>query len=220
MSPFSKFIIIFLVLTLSVVFLGSYKSKAQPQSVEIVEFQGQERAIIKKRDFNPPVSIKAVKTKGQSTPLSKKFLDDDDWLRGFAVSVSNTSNKTIAHIGIEMLFRTVGLQPKVVPAVWFLDYGPNPFYFKTGDAIPASTLPNVPPGDGVELKLSDAQFEDLRSFLRKAGFPDTIHAVEIGVTSIGFADGTAWFGKMLKRDSGSPSGWAVDIPGATLHPMK
>ena len=109
-----------------------------------------------------------------------------------------------------MLFRTVGLQPKVVPAVWFLDYGPNSFYFKTGDAIPTSTVPSVPPGDEVELKLSDAEFEELMSFLREAGFPDKIHVVEIRVNTIGFADGTAWSGRMLKRDSSRPSGWAVD----------
>lgn len=216
-EPIFKVMVIVLVLTLSVVFLGSYKGKAQPQNVESPPFQERERAIMKKTDFSPPARIKAVKTKGRSVPLSKRFVDDDDWLKGLAVLVHNGSNKTISHIGIEMLFRPVG-GGQQVPAGWFLNYGPNPFHYKTNDAIPASTVPNILPEGEIELNLSDAEFEDLKIFLKEAGFPDKIHVVEIRVNTIGFADGTAWFGKMLKRDSGNRTGWTiVDTSSGPLY---
>lgn len=208
MSPFSKFIIVVMVVTASVLFLGFNTGKTQRQNVEALPFQERERAVMKKTDFDPPVSIKLVKAKGRLVPLSEKFIDDDDWLKGFAVLVHNDSKKTVTHIGIEMLFRPVG-GGKQVPAGWALEYGPNPFHYKTNDAIPTSTLAAVLPGGETEAKLTDAQFEDLMRFLKEAGFPDKIHVVEVRVNSIGFADGTAWFGKMLKRDPGSPSGWTV-----------
>ena len=73
MSPLSKFIIIVLVLTLSVVFLSSYKSKAQlqSQSVETLQFQGQERAIIKKR-FQSSSFNQSSQDKGTACPIEQE----------------------------------------------------------------------------------------------------------------------------------------------------
>lgn len=215
MSRFSKFVIIVSLLTLSVAFLSSYKGKAQQQAVESAPFQERERVVVKKTDFNPPAWIRGTKTKGRSVPLSKRFVDDDDWLKGFSVTVLNASDKAVTHVGIEMLFRLEGSSQQL-PAGWFLYYGHNPFHYKTQKAIPTATVPSVLPGGELELKLSDAEFEDLKRFLREAGFPDKIHVVEIRVNTIGFADGTAWSGRKLKRDD-SPSGWTnVDTSGGPL----
>ncbi len=218
MSRFSTFVIMVLVLTLSVALLGSHKGKAQQQPIEPRPFQDRERAIMKKTDFNPPVRIRAVKTKGRSVPLSKRFVDDDDWLKGFTVLVHNASSKTINHIEIEMLFRPEG-GSKQLPAGWFLSYGYNPFHYKNQDAIPTAAVANVLPGSEIELELSDAEFEDLKTGLSKAGFPEKIHVVEIRVNTIGFTDGTAWItGKMLKRDPGSPVGWTyIDTSTGSLR---
>ena len=155
---------------------------------------------MKSTDFNPPVSIKAVKTKGRPVPLDKKFTDEDDWLEDFAVLVRNDSDKTITHIGLRMVFSPVDGVEGGLGARWDLGYGANPFFYKSEAPVPRSNVPSVLPGGEIELKLSDAELEDLKAFLKKVGFPDTVHVVEIGVSTIGFADGTAWFGKMLKRD--------------------
>jgi hypothetical protein len=210
-----KILIILSILVLSVTLLSSYKSRAQ--RVESVPYQERERTIMKKSDFNPPAWIRAVKTKGRSVPLNKKFLDDDDWLKGFVVVVRNASNKPITHIGIEMLFRPQGGM-KQLPAGWFLEYGPNPFHYTARNAIPTSTVPIVSPGRAVELKLENSELDDLKTFLGKAGFPDRIHVVEIRVNTIGFADGSAWSGKMLRRDSSNPTGWTeIDTPTGSLR---
>ena len=210
MSRFSTFMIMVLVLTLSVSLLSSNKSKAKPQQIESDAFQDRERAIMKKTDFNPPVKIKAAKSKGRFVPLSKTFLDDDDWLKGFSVVVHNASDKVINHIRVEMLFRPEG-ESKQLPAGWSLSYGHNPFHYKNQDAIPtANSVASVLPEREIELKLSDEEFENLKTFLNKAGFPENIHVVEIRVDTVGFIDGTAWLtGKMLKRDPDSPVGWTV-----------
>jgi hypothetical protein len=202
MNLFSKSITLILGFTLSVLILGIYKGEAQHQGVVVSAFQERERTIIKKTDFDPPVKIKAAKTKGHSVPLGEKFTDDDDWLKGFSLLLHNNSQKTINHIGVELLFRpSPGM--KDVPAGWMMEYGPNPFYYKTTEAIPTSPLPTVLAGGDLEIKLTDAEFEDLTNFLRRAGFPSQIHSVEVRVTSIGFSDGTAWYGgNMVKRDAG------------------
>jgi hypothetical protein len=215
MSPLSKSIIILLFLTFSVSFLTFYKSNAQQQR-ESPAFKETERAIRKNTDFNPPVSIKAVKTKGRSVPLDEKFIDEDDWLKGFTVSVRNDSNKTVTHIGIRMVFRRADERTEY-PAAWILDYGPDPFFFETAAAVPRSPVPRILPGGELELKLGDEELEDLKKLLRKVGFPDNIHAVEIRVETIGFADGTAWYGRMLKRGSDGIKWKRVDTPGGPLY---
>lgn len=211
MNTFSKLVIILSALTLFIAVVSSEKCKAQQQAEPDPPFQERERLIVKKTDFNPPAWIKGVKTKARPVPLSKRFVDDDDWLKGFTVLVSNASNKTITHIGIEMLFRPEGASSQL-PAGWFLYYGPNPFHYKAQDGIAPSSVPSVLPGGQVEIKLTGSEFEDLTTFLKQAGFPGRVHVVEIRVNTIGFADGTAWSGRMLKRDSNSPGGWAdIDI---------
>lgn len=215
MSSLSKSITILLVLTFSVPFLTSYKSTAQQQT-EIRAFEERERAIKKNTDFNPPVSIKAVKTKGRSVPLDERFIDEDDWLKGFTVLVRNDSNKTVTHIGIRMIFRPADERTEY-PAKWLLGYGPDPFFYKADAAVPKSDVPSVLPGGEIELKLSDAELADLKTFLMKVGFPDSVHVVEIGVNSIGFADGTAWYGRMLKRGSDGMKWKRVDSPRGPLY---
>ena len=68
-----------------------------------------------------------------------------------------------------------------------------------------STEPNILPGEEVDLKLTDTRYEELKTFLSEAGFSQNIKLVEVRVNTIGFIDGTAWFGKMLKRDGGMES---------------
>ena len=75
-----------------------------------------------------------------------------------------------------------------------------------------STLPSVPPGGEIELKLNEDEQKALAEFLRKVGFPDTPDSVEIRVNSIGFSDGTAWYGKMLKRGAGNVEWIRADDP--------
>ena len=177
--------------------------------------------IIKKTDFNPPVWIKRVKIKNRNVPLDKKFEEDDDWLRGFTVTVFNASNKTVTHVGLEMLFRRA--KPSTLPpAAWHLEYGPNPFHRTANDSTPPSTVPPVITGGEIELKLGDDELTNLTDFLTAAGFDDKIHSVEIRIMSIGFADGTAWFGKMVRPDPTSPSKWRVEHPagGAARKPQQ
>jgi len=213
MHPVSKLVVTVLVLTLAVTLVSSSKGKAQPQAIkpqqpDTPSFQERERAIIKSTEYDAPLSIKAVKTKGRSVPLDKKFIDEDDWLKDLAILVRNDSSKTVTHVGLRLLFQHLseGKQP---PARWLLEYGPNPFFFKTQAAVPPSRVPHILPGGQAELKLNDAEFENLKAFLKRAGFPNNIHVVKVRVNTVGFTDGTAWNGKMLKRDSGGDSGWSI-----------
>lgn len=221
MRPSSKSAITIFVLTLSAVIL-SYNSAAQPQGNATQEpapprFQERERAIRKNTDFNAPVKIKSVKAKGRAVPMDEKFIDEDDWLKGFTVVVRNDFTQSATHVGVELLFRPInGIS--ATPAVWILSYGPDPFSDKTTDAIRRSIVP-VLPGAEVELQLSDAELDDLKGFLKKAGFPDKIHAIEVRVNTIGFIDGTAWYGKLLKRGSGGVKWMRAQTPATPPVPL-
>jgi hypothetical protein len=209
MKRFSQTRFLLLGLILYAMTLNSSGTEAQHRNESKLPFQARERLIVKKSDFNPPVWIRRLKTKNKLVPIGKRFEEDDDWLTEFTVVLLNTSNKSLTHVGVEMLFRH---EPQLLtpPAAWTIAYGPNPFHYKTQGEMPASTVPSVLPGGEIEIKLSESQYSDLKQFLSDAGFPETIHMVEIRITSIGFVDGTAWFGKMLKRDLLNPGKWRTE----------
>jgi hypothetical protein len=223
MLPVPKLILSVLVLISSVVLVSSYDAQTQShvgtKHGDDASFQGLERAIRKSKDFDPPVSIEAVKTKGRSVPLNKKFIDEDDWLKGFTVLVRNNSNKIVTHVGVKLLFRPIG---GGVPAAWMLYYGPDPFSDKTADAVAKSSVSGLSSGEELELKLSDVELEDLTAFLKKVGFPKKVHVVDIRINTLGFSDGTAWYGKMLKRGSGKLKWTGADASGGPLnhHPLR
>src|SRR5260221_1719599 len=89
-----RLLILFLLCLGSVFLMRSIPSAGVAQSTQ--ERPVQERIIVKKSDFDPPLSITLVKTKKRGTvETNTKFLDDDDWIRGLAVEVRNNYPKTV-----------------------------------------------------------------------------------------------------------------------------
>jgi hypothetical protein len=172
------------------------------QSRRNAHFEERERVILKKSNFNPPLTIENVKVKGRSVPLAKKFVDDEDWLNGLGVTVRNNSAKTVTYVDIKMVFDRLGA-PDDGPAdvAWSLDYGTAPNFYETAADVPTSPV-NIPPGGELEIKLGESEFADLRNFLTKVNYPSKLHIVELRVYSIGFLDGTMWSGKMIERGAG------------------
>lgn len=70
-----------------------------------------ESKLVRKSSYpNEPIKVVKVKGKRGDIPLGKKFKGDADaeWLRGFTITVENTSGKTITHMRFALLFPVAG----------------------------------------------------------------------------------------------------------------
>lgn len=66
--------------------------------------QKQERVISKISWKDAPIKIDKLQTKGKTIELGKKFSEEDDWLKGLAVTVENVSDKPISRIELDLSF--------------------------------------------------------------------------------------------------------------------
>ncbi|HKB66790.1 MAG TPA: hypothetical protein VKC61_13120 [Pyrinomonadaceae bacterium] len=200
-------------LTTTILLIGTFRTSAQRKTLEQGETSGQEqseeRVVNKKSDFSPPMDITLAKTKKGSIKFNRKFLEDDDWLRGLTVSVANASGKTVTFIGVEIFFKRPGEHSGEPGALWHLEYGDDPFHYQSETDMPSLRVKPVPPGGTVEIQLSDNDFDQMKIFLKEAKYPTSVNFIELRITDIGFSDGTAWnAGRMNRRDSKSPWGWS------------
>jgi hypothetical protein len=198
-------------LILAALFVSNYKTAAQRPSVSINETQ--DRVIVKKSDFDPPVKISKVKTRKGVIESDKPYPDDDDWLKGLTVRLDNDSSKDVTYINVEVLFRRPDNQAHKPPGVWPLEYGENPFKYTTGEPVPPVNIKPIKHGETLEITLSDHDFDRVKTFLREIQY-SVLNGIEVRVIVIGFGDGTAWTGRMMRRDPGSPFGWGPIDPSA------
>lgn len=154
-----------------------------------------------------PIKIVGVETSKRKVVLGKSFLDDDDWMKGLTVRVTNSSGKTLTHIGIRLDFERPADQADQPGAVWDLWYGVSPFYFKPDENIPPPLDPLNQPGKVQSITLTDYEYGFMRAFLWDFKFPASIERIHITVYTIGFTDGSAWGGQLYRRDQGSRKGW-------------
>lgn len=200
--------VLFLLCLASVLLIKAIPSAGIAQSTQ--EGQAQERIIVKKSDFNPPVSITIVKTKKRGAlQTNKTFLDDDEWIRGLEISVGNDSGKTVTYIGVELLFRRTEDQEQGLPAGWFFNYGLDPFRYESEESMPPPQVKPVLPGGTVVMTLSDREYDEIRRFLKDIRFPKSVKRIELRVVEIGFSDGTAWnAGRLYRREPKSFRWWS------------
>jgi hypothetical protein len=179
--------------------------------------QEQERVVEIRSDFDPPVKITAVKTKKGLVKTDKKFLDDDDWLKGITVSVANTSDKTITAVNIELLFQRPEGQTKLPPLVYPLSYGRSPFLPR--EPVPSIQPEPLLPGNSRDIILVDTEYNSLKESLKEAKYPINIKRLGVRITEIGFSDGTAWTsGEMFRRDPDNPDKWIpVEQPQGSVQ---
>ena len=68
----------------------------------------------------------------------------------------------------------------------------------------------VLPRDVVEIALSDSEFDQVRAFLLESDFSNgSSNILELPLSEIGFSDGSAWAGRMMRRDSDRPGRWST-----------
>lgn len=196
-----------LLLTATVVLFCAYNAKAQRNPTTIIAAQAKARILVTKTHLKLPVKIAVVKNQKGEMETDKEFVGDDDWLRGLTIRLTNNSGKAVTFVGIELVFWRTEDQSTGLPAAWPLRKGLDPFSSDSTPDQPEIASPNA----DLEIVLSDAQYDDIKRFLKDVEFPETIKKVEIQIVKIGFSDGTAWNGRMYRRDpkslNGPTRGW-------------
>ena len=83
------------VLTVVTSILGVYKATAQRQVLAPLVTSTQDRVIVKKSDFDPPVKIVVMKTRKGEIESGKPYHANDYWLQGLTVRLENNSGKRL-----------------------------------------------------------------------------------------------------------------------------
>jgi hypothetical protein len=143
------------------------------------------------------------KKKKKFKPL-QKFEDDDDWLKGFTVTIVNNSGKNINHLHVTLtFFRPGDYETDAKPGFLYdLRFNPSP-------DDPEYELRNksivIKPGEEFDLVLHDEDYGHIRRMLKELKFPDTIKRIDLMLHTVGFEDGSMWsVGSTFHPDPNNP----------------
>ena len=182
--------------------------------------QEKERIVVKKAFRVEPVKVVAAKTKKKGNiQTDKPFTEDDDWLDGFIVTLSNGSGKTVTAVTIEMVFSREPGDTRP-PFAQPLHFGPSPtgreyLYRDPNKVIKAGKL--------FDLQITPENYKSMKSFLQRLGYPSSIERVEIEIDEVGFEDGSSLIrGQLYVQDPNYPGDPTKKIrvdkpPGAQNH---
>jgi hypothetical protein len=119
------------------------------------------RIVVKRPWPIEPVKITGVKTKNKvEIELDKSFEDEDDWLDGLSLMVSNDHDKAVISLNISLIFRR---EPgdKRPPFAWSLRLSPNRV---------------ITPGETLELQLTPQNYESIQRAFAQTGYSRQRHA--------------------------------------------
>ena len=172
--------------------------------------QEQGRFVARKPWHIEPVQVVSAKTKKKGKiEIGKAFDEDDDWLDGFTITVSNGSDKTVTALTIEMTFpREAGdKRNKFAKAIYF---GPSPI-----DPEYIHRNPNkvIKPGETIDLEVGPQIYNSIRDTLRRLEYPNSINRVELTIREVGFEDGSVLLsGTLYVQDPNNPGDPTKKIP--------
>jgi hypothetical protein len=207
----------FLVVSVCVVFFVLI-----PPSVVRLQSQsndkGQEGDTVLERgeDFHPPITITLTKSQARELKPGKAFNMGEDWFRGLTFSIRNDSEKPMNYITLSIRFPRPKGQNGELDFVEPLDYGASPIPYEDG-RVPINTAEPIMPGSSVELKLTDAEYNEVRTLLAESKYPRAIKKIRVTVQMLGFVDGTIWLGgRTYVLDKDRP-GRIVPLEKKTVH---
>lgn len=168
-----------------------------------------ERKLVKTNWKGEPVKVNSVKVRGRTTEFGKAFTDvDDDWLKGFSLNVTNTSNKDIVFIELSLTF--FGKEEKLtfsrVPIGYPVFYGsPEGIFDGSTAARP------IRPNEAVDVTLTDEEYEKLKEGLLNNNYPMVFRHVDVRLDKVVFADGVLWYKSYyFHRDPSDPNRYIRD----------
>jgi hypothetical protein len=172
--------------------------------------QEQDRLVTKKPWRVEPVRVISAKTKKKGDiKLGNSFVDDDDWLDGFTITVLNASDKIVTAVAISMIFPRPPGDGRNKFA-YDLYFGPSPIshYYTRRDPKKI-----IKPGETGELEVRPQAYKSIKAVLQKLGYPESINRVELTVLEVGFEDGSVLLsGTFYLPDPDNPSDPTKKVP--------
>lgn len=180
-----------------------------------VTAQNKDKILELGNDFSPPIEVSSVESKVGLIEANKRFSASEDWFKGLTLKLHNTSEKSINHISVSVRFPRSNNQQKL-DFVVTLNYGESPLPSEDGQFL-INNANSIKTNDFVQIKLSDQEYEEVRTMLKERDYPSNIEKIKIYVTLIGFDDGTVWMGgKTYKVDKEKP-GKLIPLEKKTLN---
>jgi len=180
------------VLLISAMWSANGTAKSQPP----------DRIVVKKPWPNEPVRVVAVKTKRQANlEIGKSFIDDDDWLDGFTVTVHNGYHKTVTAMTVSMVFSRERGDTRS-PLAWNMHLGPSPMTREYKDRNPNQVIKRH---NTTELSLSAEDYSILKQDFEGLGYAN-VNRVELEIKEVGFEDGSMLYsGTFYSQDPAYPN---------------
>lgn len=168
-----------------------------------------ERKLVKSNWKREPVRVNRVKLRGGAAEFGKAFTDaDDDWLRGFSLNVTNTSNKDI--VFIELSLTLFGKEEKLAPNRTPVGY---PVFYGSPEGIfDGSTIARpIRPNESADVALTDEEHEKLKELLLNNNYSTVFSHVDVRLDKVVFADGLVWYKSYyFYRDPSDPKRFIRD----------
>ena len=172
--------------------------------------QQRDRIVVKKPWPVEPVQIAAVKTKNkENIEAGRAFDEDDDWLDGFTVTITNNYDKTVTALAVAMVFRRESGDTRP-PFAYVLHFGPSP---KMREYINRDPNKVVKVGKTIDLQLRSDDYINVKRGLEQTGYPNSIKRVELVIREVGFEDGSMIYsGMFYLQDPAHPNDPTKKIP--------
>jgi len=168
-----------------------------------------ERKLVKSNWKGEPVRVNRVKLRGRTAEFGKAFMEaDDDWLRGFSLNVTNTSNKDIVFIELSLTF--FGKEEKLVPNRTPVGY---PVFYGSPEGIfdGSTTAHPIRPNESADVTLTDEEHEKLKEILINNNYSTVFGHVDVRLDRVVFADGLVWYKSYyFYRDPSDPNRFIRD----------
>jgi hypothetical protein len=166
--------------------------------------QKRDRMVKKVSEGVEAVELHSIEVEGKPIEAGQKFPASDDWLKGLKIRGENISDKAIVNIIIELSFEETGLED----FVYSVAYGVMP-----RSAEEARAAKKIKPHETVEILLSEAVYDNLKTMLAQRGYSNGVEAINISISVLTFDDYTLWrHGKLLRPDPNNPQTWKVVKP--------
>lgn len=161
-----------------------------------------DRTVVRKPWLIEPVKVVAAKNKKKERiDIDKTFVDDDDWLDGFTITVINNSDKIVTAVTVDMIFRREPGDPRS-PVAEQLHFGPSPMRPEYNLRDPSKVI-NV--GETADLELAFYNYTTLKDILERKGYSNSIKRVELVIKEVGFEDGSVLYsGALYLQDPKHP----------------
>lgn len=191
----------------------AFSSVASPKNAQGHEITLQKRNLREEI----PYQISNIVINGAPIEMDSAFSvgsTGDEWEKKLTFNFTNTSNKDITYLNIELLLPNPdkSRHGALAPFFWFRSRTAGsvlPFFRDAKSQEMFRDVPDLKPGETLHIKLQEKYYDSFQRMIRDMGLSNSgeIKDVTIWVDTVGFSDGTIWNYEYFKPDPTDPTKW-------------